>query len=94
VGSPKRVDGNQGDLFAAWRSVGCVVLDLHEVGRGAPDCLVVDPTGDNLFLVEIKVPGRNLNTREALWHATWPGKVYVVHNTEEALAMVGIKESR
>ena len=89
MGSPKRADANQPELFAAWRLVGCAVQDLHEVGRGCPDALVCDPAG-NLHLVEIKMPDCKLNTREALWHLMWSGKVYVVHTVEEALAMVGM----
>ena len=79
-------DANERAIVEALRWVGCAVQTLEQ-GKGCPDLLVCDETG-RLVLMEVKQPGEKLTKAQVKWHATWPGKVYVVHTPEEALAAV------
>ena len=85
---PKRVDANQPEIVKALCSVGCSVLDLSAVGKGAPDILV--SFQDKLYLMEIKNPatGGKLNKRQQAWHRDWNGKVAVVYNERDALSVI------
>jgi len=46
------------------------------------------------YLLEVKVPGAKLNSREAAWHAKWQGQAEIVHGIAEALQAVGLEEAR
>ena len=86
-----RVDGNQRQIVAALRAIGCTVQTLHTVGKGCPDILV-GCRGTNL-LMEIKdgqkpTSARRLTEDEAKWHKEWLGQVIVVATIEEAIAAV------
>ena len=86
-----RVDGNQRQIVAALRAIGCTVQTLHTVGKGCPDILV-GCRGTNL-LMEIKdgqkpTSARRLTDDEAKWHEEWLGQVIVVATIEEAIAAV------
>ena len=84
-----RVDANQADIVSALRVAGVKVHCTHMVGNGFPD-LVCGRDG-RTYLLEVKVPGKRLNSREATWHATWTGHKAVVHSIDEALAAVGLE---
>jgi len=86
----KRVDANQAEIVDALRAVGCSVTDCHEMGRGYPD-LSVGRAG-RTYLLEVKAPGANLNSREMLWHLDWLGHVAIVHDVDEALRAVGLED--
>ena len=88
----KRVDANQAEIVDALRAVGCSVTDCHELGRGFTD-LCVGRAGIN-YLLEVKVPGAKLNSREAAWHAKWQGQAEIVHGIAEALQAVGLEDER
>ncbi len=88
-----QVDGNQAEVVAALRKVGCTVQSLATVGNGCPD-LVVGLRGRNV-LIEVK-PGyaydkrqRQLNARESAWHQAWAGEVHTVLCPEDALRVMG-----
>jgi hypothetical protein len=86
-----RVDGNQRQIVAALRAIGCTVQTLHTVGKGCPDILV-GCRGTNL-LMEIKdgskpTSARRLTEDEDRWHRHWLGQVSVVATIEEAIAAV------
>ena len=49
----KKVDSNHAEIRQAFRDAGWQWLDLHRLGGGAPDGLVMAPWGD-LHLIEIK----------------------------------------
>jgi hypothetical protein len=78
-------DANEGAIIAALKGKACSVEQLPG-GNGRPDLLVYDPRSGWSFLMEVKMPGKNLNDLQQKWHAAWGGFVPVVHSVEEALA--------
>lgn len=85
------VDANQGDIVDALRAIGATVELLHRVGGGVPD-LLVGYRGTNHCL-EVKdgskAPSdRRLTPDQIRWHGAWRGRVHVVINTDEAIAVV------
>jgi hypothetical protein len=89
---PARQDAGNRKIVAAWRQVGASVLRIDPAGdrhqRGAPDYLVGFRGSD--FLIEIKRPGEQLRTEQAMWHRIWKGrKVQTVDNTRDALSAIG-----
>lgn len=89
-------DGNHTAIVRRLREAGRSVLELHALGKGAPDILV--GWGGNTMLMEIKNPdsvkgGHNkvVAKGQAAFRATWKGcKVLVVTSPEEALRATGI----
>lgn len=87
-----RTDANQSKIVDALRAIGCSVQSLAQVGHGVPDLLCGFQHKN--FLLEVKnedqPPSKQaLTTDELLWHNTWNGKVAIVTNVREALAVVG-----
>lgn len=81
-----KVDENQPEIVAGLRSAGFFVALLHRLGEGWPDILVSNKF--DMWLMEIKMPGKKLNKRQEKFHKSWGGKpIYVVHSLEEALAV-------
>jgi hypothetical protein len=85
---PKKVDACQPETVGALRRVGAAVLDIHEVGHGAPD-LVVWYRG-RYYLIELKSGNGRLTPDEQAWHASWPGEVHIVRSWQAALLAVGV----
>ena len=81
-----RVDSNQPEIVATLRGMGCSVQHLHAVGKGCPD-LLVGLRGVNL-LVEVKIETGHLNDIQGAWHTSWRWQVAVIHNSEEAAALI------
>ena len=81
-----RVDSNQPEIVATLRGMGCSVQHLHAVGKGCPD-LLVGLRGVNL-LVEVKIETGHLNDIQGAWHTSWRGQVAVIHNSDEAAALI------
>ena len=86
-----QVDGNQSEIVAAFRAMGCTVQLLHRVGEGCPD-LLVGCSGINL-LCEVKDPrkppsARKLNERQQRWHGEWRGQRCVVETVDDVAALV------
>jgi hypothetical protein len=80
-----RADGNQADIVAALKRIGASVADTHLVGSGFPD-LVVGYRGAT-GLLELKLPGRDLEPHQRDWHAAWRGApVLVARTVDEAIA--------
>jgi hypothetical protein len=80
-----RADGNQAEIVAALRRIGVSVTETHRVGGGFPD-LVVGYRGAT-GLLELKLPGRDLEPHQRDWHAAWRGApVLVARTVEEAIA--------
>lgn len=73
---PKRVDKNQKEIVEYLRAKGCSVLDLHGVGKGAPD-LCVGYRGCNLLL-EIKSKKGKQNKLQQKWEQEWGGLMFIV----------------
>ena len=87
---PKRTDANQPEIVAALRQVGAMVVDLHTVGRGCPDLLVM--WRSKTYLMEVKTATGKLNAAE--WKFAFQAfnqgvKVPVVRSPEDALGVLG-----
>ena len=85
-----RLDDNQPEIVRALQAVGASVQSLASIGMGCPD-LAVARDGSQAVLMEIKDGSKprsecKLTPAEARWHKLWRGKVYVVHNSDEAIA--------
>lgn len=85
-GWASKADGNQAEIVRALRQAGATVTSLHRVGGGVPD-LAVGWRGTNL-LMEVKMPGEDLNDRQLAWHLGWRGQAAVVTSAAEALALL------
>ena len=91
---PKRTDANQSEIVQALRDAFCLVTDLHTVGSGCPDLLVLDPSG-YWWLVEVKSARGKLNQAEREWHGRHlrAGRLIVVRSAEDALRQMGLDKS-
>ena len=78
-----KVDANQVAIVAALRKIGASVLHLHAVGGGCPDLLVAY-RGRNVLL-EVKMPGEELNALQVKFIKEWRGEVHVVRSPLEAV---------
>jgi hypothetical protein len=92
-----RVDGNQSEIVAALRSLGCSVQMLHAVGAGCPD-LLIGIDGQNLLL-EVKdgskpPSARQLTSDQHIWHTNWGGQASIVQSSEDAIAIVSQLKSK
>lgn len=82
-----RRDDNHAEIVAAFRKLGCSVLDLAAVGSGCPDLLL--GRGGKDRLVEVKdcdkpPSARKLTEDQARFHALWNGRpVAIVENLED-----------
>lgn len=83
-----RIDQNHAEIVKALRAVGCSVLSLAAIGRGAPD-LLLGYKGKNV-LVEVKRPKGKLNDQQQAFRAAWRGDLCVVRSVDEALLVLGI----
>ena len=89
--TPRRVDGNHAEVVEALRSIGASVLDIHDLGHGAPD-LLVGFRAEN-FLLEVKDGSkppshRKLTKDERDFFDAWRGPIYVVLSPEDAVSVV------
>jgi hypothetical protein len=72
-------DRNHSDVVARYRELGASVLDLGDVGKGAPDlCVGIDGISD---LVEIKFEKGTLTDDQQIFHAAWKGSPVVIVRT-------------
>jgi len=82
-----KVDNNQSAIVECFRSLGCGVLILSNVGNGCPDIAV----GCNglTCLVEIK-NGTNgkLTSEQVVFFSNWDGMATVVRNIDDAIQLV------
>lgn len=88
----KRVDLNHTEIIRGLRQAGALVLDLHELGHGAPDCLAA--YGGKLTLLEIKGAKGKLTVDECEFCLRWLHHVVAVRTLDEALAAIGAVESK
>ena len=86
-----KVDSNQTAIVAALRDIGCSVLPMHTLGKGAPD-LAVGRDGRTYFLEckdGNKPPSRRkLTEDESAFHRMWRGHLAIVESIEDALRVV------
>lgn len=83
-----RVDDNQSEVVSAFRKLGWAVACTHTIGKGFPDLVI--SRGDYTALVEVKDGNkspskRRLTPDEELFHATWPGAIYIVESVEDVI---------
>lgn len=83
-----KIDQNQTEIVKALRKVGCSVLSLAPIGKGAPD-LLAGYRGKNV-LIEVKRPKGKLNDQQQEFKAAWRGDLCVVRSVDEALLVLGI----
>lgn len=83
-----RVDQNHAEIVKALRKVGCSVLSLAAIGKGAPD-LLLGYKGKNVLL-EVKRPKGKLNDQQEAFRAAWRGDLCVVRSVDEALLVLGV----
>lgn len=81
-----KTDANQSDIVKALKAYGCSVTPTHMVGRGYPD-LSIGYKGKNLLL-EIKMKGKKLNTKEQAWFTDWKGQAAIAYSPEEAIKII------
>ena len=86
-----KVDDNQPQIVAAFRSLGCSVTPTHAAGAGFPDLCVGDR--GRTYLVEVKdgslVPSRRkLTPAQVEWHAAWRGHVTIVETVQDVMKEV------
>ncbi len=97
----RRADANQPEVAKAYRDIGCVVVDIHEMGEGVPDLLIAVPAQraaglllpcDGLLLLsEVKGPGEGLTGPEAKLHELLRGYPVVVdYSGEDVLRRFGL----
>jgi hypothetical protein len=86
-----RVDGNHAEVVQALKQIGASVLDIHDIGHGAPD-LVVGFRAVNLLL-EVKdgrkpPSARKLTPDEKIFFDGWRGPIYIVYSPVDAVTLV------
>jgi hypothetical protein len=87
----KRKDTNHSEIVEACESVGASVLDLSNVGGGAPD-ISVGFRGKNFFL-EIKRNGKQrLRASQTDFATAWRGQYTRVDCAYDALRAIGAVE--
>jgi hypothetical protein len=84
---PKRTDTNQQEIMTWYRELACVVVDLHELGRGVPDLLVWNPLSERWMLVECKSLDGKLTQAEIAFRNRCPdgAKPIVVRVFEDVI---------
>lgn len=84
-----RTDDNQPSIIKALEAIGCKVCII----RWPYDLLVSGGRlGDFNLLMEVKMPGKNLNQAQKDFRDGWPGRIAVVHDEREAIEAVLGKE--
>jgi hypothetical protein len=87
-----RIDTNQPEIFALWRSLGVLVTDTSRFGEGFPDCLLA--YRGRLLLAEIKHGNNGLNGRQDIFHRQHEAHgviIPVIRSESEALALIGAR---
>ena len=84
-----RTDANQPSIISALEAIGCRV----KVIKWPVDLLVSGGRlGDFNLLMEVKMPGKDLNVAQREFWDSWPGRKVVVHHEREAIEAVLGKE--
>ena len=84
-----RTDSNQPTIIKALHAIGCSVCII----RSPLDLLVSGGRlGDFNLLMEVKMPGADLNVAQRLFWDSWPGRKVIVHHEQEAIEAVLGKE--
>lgn len=81
-----RRDNNHAEVKAAFEKLGCGVLDISQVGNGAPDLIVTCQR--TLRFVECKDVGGVLSADQMAFPGRIKAPVYIVRSPETAHALV------
>ena len=85
-----RVDKNHAELVRCFRTMGCSVLSLAQLGKlmkaGVPDLLI--SYQKQCYLVEVKSAHGKLNTWQEVWARRWGSPVYLVKTKEDCVALL------
>ena len=87
----RKVDSNHAEIISKIRKhEGVSVLDIHQIGKGAPDAFV--STKGITIAIEIKSSYRDRQTpAEIEFQKRWKGKYYVIWSYEQLCKILGIK---
>jgi hypothetical protein len=80
-------DANQSPLTGWYEALGCIVVDLGDVGSGVPDLMVgcAGVTG----LAEVKVPGEDLRPSQITFNDRWRGSApWKISTQDDVIAHV------
>jgi AmiR/NasT family two-component response regulator len=92
--APSKIDKNQPEIVEALRKAGYTVIDLHALGGGIPDLMVVSKHDNSrVLLIEVKMPKEHLNDKEQIWHAAYPGRATIAHSGAEAVELMNSFET-
>lgn len=80
-------DENEPAIIAALERVGATVEQIP-TGKGVPD-LLCGFKGLN-YLLEVKMPKGQLNSKQEKWHSKWNGQKCIVRNESDALSAIGL----
>lgn len=85
-----KADANQAEIIKALRAAGCSVSVIGGANgnNGVPDLLV--GRAGRTFLLEVKMPGKNLSPVQEHWRLEWRGQSAVVRTVGDALHVVGL----
>lgn len=86
---PRRVDKNQKAIADALRALGFGVLDIHSVGRGAPDLVVSNAT--DTVLVEVKTLGEGFTEDETEFAKSWPCNIIIAITEHDVTAWFAMR---
>jgi len=89
-----RVDANQPEIFALWRSLGVLVTDTSRFGEGFPDCMLA--YRGRLLLAEIKHGANGLTGSQHIFHRqheTHGIVIPIIRNESDALALIGARKA-
>ena len=86
----KSVDANHAAIVQAARSLGFAVVDTHTIGRGVPDCVIVRPSDQRAWLVEIKTMTGTLTEPERDYALRSRTPVHIVRTVEELLKLLEV----
>ncbi len=81
-------DLNQQRIIQTLRAVGCSVLDMADLGGGAPD-FAAAWKGTNFFFECKQDEKSKLTEAEKKFHATWRGQIAVITTANEVLEIIG-----
>jgi len=82
-----RRDFNHAETRDAFRRARWYVLDMADLGGGAPDLLCCSPTG-RVVLVECKAVGGVLTHAEAAFALDYPGELVTVYRLEDVSRII------
>jgi hypothetical protein len=87
--APSKVDKNHALIVLTLRACGYHVLDLHTVGCGCPDILVVSKADSaRVMLMEIKSCGGKLTDDEKIFFSVYPGRATIAVSPERAIELM------